>query len=353
MLIYLLRVNLDVVESDLKNSKRVKEAISTIKALSKKNNKVVILSHRGRPKNRDKNLTLKPFTKIISNAVSKKVVFLDDVNLDISKKRIFESHDGSIFLLENLRFLKGEIKNNASLSKKLSELGTVFINDDFSTSHRENASTIGIAKFLKTTLGPNFKKEILNLNKVVRNPKRPLVVIIGGAKISDKLGAMNNLLPKAKYVLLGGGPANTLLKVFGLDIKKSIYDSEMVNVAKKLIKNKKIIMPIDWIFSDNKILDIGSETTNFYETFLSEAKTIVWGGPLGLFENEKFAVGTNKIAKFISKTKAFSVVGGGDTVDAITRIGLENKFGFVSSGGGAMLEYLGGKKPKILKYIKK
>ncbi len=352
-MVYLLRISLDIENSrGLSHSSRLKTAIRTIKLLSRKSNKIVILAHRGRPQRREANLSLKNFQPLLSKALKKKVVFFKEFDFKVVKEQISKAPGGTIFLLENLRFLSGEMKNDSHLAKQLAGLGDIYTNDDFPTSHRENSSNVGLSKILPSRLGPNFRKELINLNKI-KNPKKPLILIIGGVKIADKISVIKNLLPKAKYILLGGGVANTFLKAEGFDINKSVYDKEFVGLAKRLIRNKKIILPIDCKVSKGQILDIGPRTINYYRKLINQANTVVWNGPMGLFEKSGFAEGSHAIAKTVAESKAFTVVGGGQTGEIITKLKLEEKIGFVSTGGGAMLKYLAGKKLPALKYIKK
>lgn len=353
MTIYLLRVSLDIEGENLEASPRLQAAVQTIKSLTKKNNKIVLLSHRGRPKKFEKNLSLKPFQAILSKKLNKKVIFLPKFNFQAIRQEISSAPLGSIFLLENLRFLPGEIRNSEKLARELSSLGNIYVNDDFATSHRENASTVGVSKLLPSRLGPTFKKEIKNLNKVLKKPKKPVVLIIGGLKMTDKIGVIKNLLPKVESVLLGGGPANTFLKARGFPIGKSIFEKELVRTAKALSRNSKVILPMDFKIDQSRILDIGSNTLENYERIINNAKTIVWGGPVGLFEKPGFEEGTYGIARAVAESRGFSVVGGGETTEVIVKLGLEKKISFISTGGGAMLEYLAGKKLPALKYLRK
>lgn len=353
MTVYLLQVSLDIEGENLEASPRLQAAVQAIKSLTKKNNKIVLLGHRGRPKRFEKNLSLKPFQAILSKKLSRKVIFLSKFNFQAIRREISSAPLGSVFLLENLRFLSGETKNSAKLAKELSSLGDLYINDDFATSHRVNASNVGISKLLPSRLGPTFKNEVKNLNKILKKPKKPMVLIIGGVKMTDKIGVIKNLLPKVDSVLLGGGPANTFLKARGFPIGKSIFEKELVRSAKALSRNRKVVLPMDFKVDNSQILDIGPNTLKNYERIINGAKTIVWGGPVGLFEKPGFEEGTYGVAKAIAESEGFSVVGGGETTEVIAKLGLEKKINFISTGGGAMLAYLAGKKLPALKYIKR
>jgi phosphoglycerate kinase len=352
---YLLRVSLDIEEKHPGKSLRFLRAADTIKTISKKGDKVVILSHWGRPKNNDLKLSLKKFKRPLEKILSKQVTLLKVDNLKRAKQKIEISKKGSIFLLENLRFLKSETANSTRLSKSLAGLGDLYVNDDFATSHRKNASNVGITKFLPSKPGPNLLREVKALRGVSKAEK-PFVLVIGGAKISDKLSVIKNLLHKVDFILLGGGPGNTFVKANGLNIGKSIFEPEMISEAKKLSRNSKIVMPVDALLSKNRILDIGPETIKNYAVILGGAKTIVWGGPMGFFENKKFATGTKSIWQSISKNKrARVIVGGGETLASLKLISKNNKVGknvYLSTGGGAMLEFLSGKKLPALVALK-
>ena len=350
---YLFATNLDIkYDKDESTSLRFVTSIKGVKSLINGRNKVVIISHRGRPKRKNKELSLKPFQKLFESELGGKITFLDNSNLDRAKKIIKESPNGSVFLLENTRFLKGEKENDSYLSKKLASLGDIFINDDFATAHRKSASNVGISKFIPSRMGPNFKKEVYSLTKVMKTPGHPFVIILGGAKMEDKMGVIRNLMPKTDYILLGGGVANTYLKASGANIGNSLYDKNMLNIARKLSRSKKIVMPIDYKRDGDRILDIGEKTIRTYSNIIKRAKTVIWGGPMGYYENKRFAKGSYGVAKAIAKTRAFSVVGGGETTVIINRLKLNNKINLVSTGGGAMLGFLSGARMPAIEVLK-
>ncbi|MBI3638502.1 phosphoglycerate kinase [Candidatus Wolfebacteria bacterium] len=366
--ICLLRVDLNVKDSELnKNNLRVRAVLPTIKFLTEKGARVVILSHRGRPKPakradsefRIQNLefSLKPLAGILSRLLKKPVNFISLKELSTpksAKEKISNSIKGSVFLAENLRFLPGEEKNDKKIAKQLASLGDFYVNDAFAVSHRANASVEAITKFLPSYAGLLMKKEIENLGKVMKAAKKPFVIILGGAKISDKLGIIKNFKKNADKFLIGGGVANTFLVAEGLPIGDSIFEEKMIPEAKKLLKlppstrsgQAKIILPVDYAMEKGKILDIGPETAKRYAEIIKKAKTIIWNGPMGYFENPKFAQGSKAVTEAILRSKAFAVIGGGETTSLFlnSKSKILNSKIFISTGGGAMLEYLGGKK---------
>ncbi len=358
--ICLLRVDFNIQKTDLsKNHLRISAILPTINFLLKNKAKVVILSHRGRPiKSKISRLTitgtqksqkysLKPFVKILSSLLKKSVYFIDfKKEFNVSEiKKIINSPAGDIFLLENLRFFEGEEKNDKKFAKRLASLGDFYVNDAFSDSHRNNASITAITEFLPSYAGFSFKNEIENLDKAIKNFKKPLVVILAGAKISDKIGLIKNFLSRADYFLIGGGMANTFAAAQGLPVGDSLYENKMFFLARQFLKSKKIILPIDTIVYKRQILDIGSRTIEQYSKIIKNAKTIIWNGPMGYIEDKRFRKGSEAIAGAILKSKAFSVIGGGETTSLLKPKTYNLKPNlFMSTGGGAMLEYLAGKK---------
>ena len=371
----LLRVDFNLTDDDLKKQKiplRIKSVLPTIKFLIKKRAKVVILSHRGRPekvssiKYQVSNHTLKPFVKIISKILKNPVHFIDfDKKTNFVKtedvQKIRASINGSIFILENLRFLPGEDKNDANLAKRLAGLGTFYVNDAFAFSHRKDASMVAITKFLPSYAGLLLEKEIKNLSRIMKNPKKLLVIILGGVKVSDKIGVIKNFLKEVKgqkskinCFLTGGGVANTFFAAQGLPVGKSLYEKEMIPAARQLLKSRKIILPVDAVRKDKKILDIGPKTAEKYSQIIKKAGTIIWNGPMGYIEDPKFTKGSKAITEAILKSRAFAIVGGGETTSIISnfQFPISKKNIFISTGGGAMLEYLAGKKLPGLEALK-
>ncbi len=366
---------------------RLQSVLPTIKFLIERGAKVMILSHRGRPKIKSKipacakasagrknqkskiqfkiqnDLSLKPFVKILSKLLKKPIHFITLKELGLinkTREKIKNSPAGSVFVLENLRLMAGEEKNNKKFAKQLASLGNLYINDAFSVSHRKNASVVAITEFLSSYAGLLLEEEIKNLSRAMKNPKKPLVIIVGGAKISDKIGAIKNFLKRANYILIGGGIANTFFAAQKLSIGKSLYEKEMIPTVKKLLKSRKIILPIDLAIKKRKILDIGLETAKKYAEIIEKAKTIIWNGPMGYIEDKRFAKGTEAIAQAIIKSQAFSIVGGGETTSIMSKVAFAKQIPggscqkskvFISSGGGAMLEYLAGKKLPGLKTL--
>lgn len=358
MTTYLLRLNLDIKESDFKNQLRFELAASSIKSLSRRSNKIVVLSHLGRPGGIDKSLSLKRFARTLGVASNKKVKFVSRFDFKKIRKEINTAPGGSVFLLENLRFLPGEAKNSKILAKQLANLGDQYINNDFATSHRAAASISAITQFLPSKPGSILKKEIQALTKIRTNPRHPFVLIVGGAKMTDKTILMRYFLPKVDYILVGGGPANNFLKLNKVNIGSSIYEPKLAQTIKLLARSKKIIIPIDWKKEGSKILDIGPGTVKLYSQIIAGAQTIIWNGSMGYFENKKFATGTEKIIKAIIKNKkARTVIGGVETTAALVHVSPRsihnNPRLWISTGGGAMLEFLTGKKLPGIAALKK
>ncbi len=339
--ICLLRVDFNFPVSKKFSNPRLKGIIPTLEFLVNKGAKIVIISHKGRPEINQKlpQFSLKPFAGIISRKIGKKVDFME---FDKSAgEKIIKSKPGTIFLMENLRFFPEEKKNDKAFAKNLASLGTFYVNDAFSVSHRKNASVEAITKFLPSYGGFLLKKEIENLSLVMKNPKKPFTVILGGAKIADKLELINNFIKSADYFLIGGAMANAFFVAKGLPVGDSLYEKGMVKTAEIILKNKKIIIPLDVIIENRKILDIGAKTVKEYEKIIKKSKTIIFNGPMGYIENLKFSKGTKFIIDALMKSGAKIIIGGGETTPIIQNAKSNI---FLSTGGGAMLEYLSGKK---------
>lgn len=366
----LVRVDFNVPQdADLKitDDTRIRATLPTIKYILQNGaKKVILMSHLGRPDGKvvDK-YSLKPVAKRLSELLGEPVKFLNDCVGDKIKREIDQSSE-RIILLENLRFHAEEEANDARFAKQLASLADIFVNDAFGTAHRAHASTEGITHYLKSVAGFLLEREIQYLGNVMDSPKRPFMVILGGAKVSDKIGIIDNLLPKCDAILIGGGMAYTFLKAQGKDIGNSKLEKEKIDLAKSIIDktrglHKDILLPIDNVVVDTisvdakteivgedipegKIaVDIGPKTIALFEDKLKSAKTIVWNGPLGIFEMDVFSKGTQETAKFISTLKATTIIGGGDTAAAISKFKLEDKMTHISTGGGASLEFLEGK----------
>jgi phosphoglycerate kinase len=336
---------------------RMCAVLPTIKFLLKNDCKIIILSHRGRPASHRLTRTNKPISaadrkfSLRKDAVElvrllrREVAFIDHFDFARIKKTVAVAPRESIFLLENLRFIKGEEENDLKLAEQLALLGDIYVNDAFAVSHRANASVAAITKFLPSYAGLELESEIVHLSRVMIRPKRPLVMIVGGAKISDKLDILRYFRNKADKFFLGGGPANTMLAVLGMDVKKSLKDMSDLAAIKKIARYSNLVVPVDCTWFKDAIVDIGPKTRKLFAQEISGAATIVWSGPLGLIDVKPYGQGSLAIAKAIGKNrKALSVAGGGETVMFIKKSRLDKKFTFISTGGGAMLDFLAGKK---------
>lgn len=362
----LVRVDFNVPidgKGDVTDDSRIKKAMPTIKYLLDNGAKqIILMSHLGRPDKEDKEkLKMDRVADRLSKLLKKKVAKVDDC---VSVK-LPEPSEAKIVMLENLRFHKAEEANDDGFAKALAEHGEIYVNDAFGTCHRAHASVHAITKFLPACAGLLVEKEVTLMGEAINNPERPLVAILGFAKISDKIGLMDNLLEKVDKALIGGAVVFTFLKSQGFEVGKSLVEEESISTAKKILEEyeDKIILPVDIVVADRKAedavtkvvgisempadmigLDIGPETVEFFRNELKKAKTVIWNGPLGMFEIDKFAKGSLEIAKFLAKSRAKTIVGGGDTAAAIEKFGLEKKMTHVSTGGGASLEFLEGKK---------
>lgn len=352
---------------NITDDSRIRAALPTIKlALEKGASKLILMSHLGRPKGKVKEeFRLKPVAKRLKELLGEPIEMLDDCIGQNIKKQIEESKN-RVILLENLRFHAEEEKNDPNFAKELASLAEIYVNDAFGTAHRAHASTEGIAHYLPAVAGLLLEKEINYLGKTLENPAKPFVVILGGAKVSDKIGVIDNLLKKANKIIIGGGMAYTFLKAQGKEIGKSKLEADKIDIAKDILKkakekNVQILLPLDNVCvkeikpdaettisgenvpADLIAVDIGPDTIKKFQLALSNAKTIVWNGPMGIFEMDKLSVGTKAIADFISGLNAIIIIGGGDTAAAIAKFGLESKMTHISTGGGASLEFLEGK----------
>ena len=376
----LLRVDLNVPMKNgaITETSRIEKIIPTINFLVEKKAKIIIISHIGRPKGKVvEEMSLKPISEKLSFLLKKKVLFNKDVINENTLLEINKISNGSIIMLENIRFNEGEETNNKEFSKKMSTLGDIYINDAFSCSHRSHASVEGITKYIPSYFGLQITEEINALKKLTSEIKEPVSLIIGGSKISTKIKIINNLIKKFNNIIIVGGMANTMLKHTGVNVGKSICEYECAPLIKEIIENSKkyncdITLPKDVIVSkslngngkeknineideNDMILDIGSKTISSIETTINKSKTVLWNGPAGYFENPNFQNGTKKILELISQKtkndKIFSVAGGGETVAAINKFKKFDSFTFVSTAGGAFLEYLEGKTLPAIKAL--
>ena len=369
--------NVPIKEGIIKDDNRIKESIPTINIVKEKGAKIILMSHLGRVETIEdkKGKSLEPIAKRLSELLNQEVIFINETRGKKLEQAISNLKPGEILLMENTRFEdiegKKESKNDPELGKYWSSLADFYINDAFGTAHRSHASNVGIASHLPSCFGLLIKKELDNLYPAINNPKRPLTVIIGGAKVSDKITVLENLVNKADHILIGGGMAYTFLKAKGYNIGKSLLDEEKIDFCINLLnKTNKIVLPVDSLvakeinedakvvvkdnnnFDENDIgLDIGPKTVEVFKKYLQESKTIIWNGPVGYFEIPAFASGTKALAQIISELDVTSIVGGGDTASALINMGYKNKFTHISTGGGASLELLEGKELPGIKVI--
>lgn len=359
--------NVPLQDGKISDDTRITATLPTINYLIEKGCKVILASHLGRPKGeRNPKFSLAPCAERLSQLLGKSVAFVDDCIGPVAEKAVAALHDGDVLLLENLRFHKEEEKNGEDFAKALASLADIAINDAFGVSHRAHASVFGIAKYIPMVAGFLLKKEIMFLSKATNRPEKPYAAIIGGAKVSDKISVISNLLPKVDYMIIGGGMANTFLGACGNPVGSSLVETDKYDVAQDLCMEAhdnytQLLLPIDVVVADAfkndanhkvvdydkvedgwMILDIGPKTREKYAAVLKDMKTIVWNGPMGVFEMDNFAAGTNAIAKAVAESGATTIVGGGDSVAAIKQTGLADKITHISTGGGASLEFLEG-----------
>ncbi|MFA6427742.1 MAG: phosphoglycerate kinase [Candidatus Magasanikbacteria bacterium] len=378
----LLRVDFNVTMKGKKvlDDARLLASIPTIEYLIKQKAKVILLSHLGRPEGVDSSLSLVPVAKRLETLLKKNINILD-INIlkkyvkDIEKyfeyasKEIGKMKNGQIFMLENVRFLSGESKNDELVSKQLASLGDVFVLDGFAVAHRASSSVVGISKYLPTYSGLLLEKEIIGLSRVMKEPKHPFILVMGGIKMETKLPVIKNLVGKVDNVLIGGGIASTCFKSMGYDVGDSLVDNDYIDEARKISIHKKIIKPIDVVVGikdgkiyrvvriENKphtickkgeaIFDVGPGTVRLYSTYIKKAETLVWNGNMGYAEQKPYDMATISIARLVasrSKGKAYGVIGGGETLQAMSATGMSEYVDLISTGGGAMLEFLSGKK---------
>ncbi len=355
---------------------RITATLPTIKYLIEHNARVILCSHLGRPNGQvDPKLSLRPVLARLSKLLDRPVSFAEDILDKSTIEMVDKMHDGDVLMLENIRFYKEEDENDEKFAKYLAGLADIFVLEAFATAHRKHASTYGVAKLLPSAVGFLVEQELLIFDKVLNSPDHPFVAILGGAKVADKLPVIENLLDKVDTILIGGGMAYTFIKAIGGNVGISIVDNTKIELASEILdkakeKGVKIILPIDnvgakefcedaeaklfnsgFFADDYQGMDIGPKTIKTFKKVIKKAKTIVWNGPLGVYEYEKFKKGTNKIAKYVAKSKAISVIGGGDSVAAIQSLGVAKKVTHLSTGGGASLMLLQGKKLPCVEVI--
>ncbi len=337
----LLRVdfNIPVADGKILEFYRINAVKETLDYLASRGAVVMIVSHITAID------SFEPILNQVKKVLSIDLDFINDCIGESVETSLNKAKHGDTFLLENIRKYEGEEKNDSEFAKKLAEPFDIYVNDAFAESHRNYASIAAVTKYLSSYAGLLLMKEIKNLKKVIDTPKDGKTLILGGAKIETKFPVIKNFLDKAENILIGGAIANVFLKAMGLDIKKSVCEDIFCADAKKLLeKNSHIIIPKDYVMADEIILDIGSETIDEFKEIISKSKMIIWNGPLGKVEEEKFSIGSKKISEAIISSGAFSVAGGGDTIAFLEKLALIDKFNYVSTGGGAMLEFLAGNK---------
>lgn len=357
--------NVPIKEGKIKDDTRITSALPTINYLLENGAAVILFSHLGRPKDEpDPQFSLAPVAEHLGTLISNPVKFANDCIGKVAEEAAADLKPGEVLVLENTRFHKAEKKNDPEMAKKFAKLADIFVNDAFGSAHRAHASTEGVAQYLPAVAGFLMEKEIRYLGQAIADPARPFVAILGGAKISDKIGVIDNLLNKADAVLIGGGMANTFLQAQGYEMADSLVEEEVLETAKELLVKgeKKLYLPLDLVIANAfeneaefkniglenvpagwRVLDIGPKTVEEFSKIISKAGTVVWNGPMGVFEMTNFAKGTFGIAEAVASSGAVTIIGGGDSVSAINQSGLSDKVTHISTGGGASLEMLEGK----------
>ena len=356
-------------EQNITDNTRIVAALPTIKYLLEQNCKIILASHLGRPKGEVKpEFSLKPVAKELSRLLDKEVIMANDVIGEDATSKAANLKEGEIMLLENVRFHREETDNDPEFAKKLASMAEIFVNDAFGAAHRAHASTAGIASYIPAVSGFLIEKELNVLGNAINNPERPFMAILGGAKVSDKIGVIDSLLDKVDTLMIGGGMAYTFFKAQGYNVGNSLCEVDKTGLALEAMekakqKGVKLLLPVDtkvgkefkpdtesktvaWteIPDEWEGFDIGEKTISMFKDELKNAKTVIWNGPLGLFEFDQFAIGTNEIAKALAELDATTIIGGGDSGAAVEKAGLADKMTHISTGGGASLEFLEGKK---------
>lgn len=360
--------NVPMENGTVTDDTRIKAALPTIKHLVEQGAKVILASHLGRPKGEVKeDLRLDPVAQRLSDLLDKEVVKVDQVQGEEVNQAVEGLADGDVLLIENVRFEAGEEKNDPELAKAFASIADVYVNDAFGAAHRAHASTEGVAKHLPAVAGLLLERELEVLGKALSNPERPFTAIIGGAKVKDKIGVIDNLLDKVDNLIIGGGLAYTFIKARGYEIGKSLLEEDKIDLAKEFLQKAKdkgvnMVMPEDVVVADDfsedankrevsieeipadwEALDIGPKTRETYKQIVKDSKLIIWNGPMGVFELNAFAEGTKAVGEALAEGEGFSIIGGGDSAAAVEKFGLADKMDHISTGGGASLEFMEGK----------
>ncbi len=355
---------------EITDDRRIRSALPTIEYIIENEGKVIIMSHFGRPKGKaNHKYSLEPVAKVLADLLNREVIFIDEDSVvgEDAKKAAGEMQSGEVVLLQNTRFRSGEEKNDLDFAKELSSLADIFVNDAFGTAHRAHSSNVGVSEYLPSAVGFLVKKEIEIMGKAMVNPERPFIAILGGAKVSDKITVIENLMDKIDSLLIGGGMMFTFLKAKGYEVGKSLLEEDKIELAKRLMdkaeeKGVNMLLPVDAVvakefkndttFKTVKVsnipkdmmgLDIGEETRKVFEQEIKKGKTILWNGPMGVFEMENFAKGTESIASAMAQAEGITIIGGGDSALAVEKTGLSDEMTHISTGGGASLEFFEGK----------
>lgn len=355
---------------------RIKAAIPTINYLIERGAKVILVSHLGRPKGKVvEKLRLDPVAQRLAELLNRKVIKTDDCIGEEPEKAVSRMKNGDVILLENVRFHPGETENDPEFAKALAKLAELYVNDAFGAAHRAHASTVGVAEILPSAAGFLLEKEIVTMGKVIQNPEKPFTVVLGGAKVKDKIGVIENLMEKADNLLIGGGMAFTFLKALGYEVGKSLLEEDKIDMAKGFLEkgkklNTKIVLPRDVVVADKissgakyktvdvsqipddlRGVDIGEKTIEEFVKYIEQSKTVLWNGPMGVFEIEAFANGTRQIAEAMARSNATTIIGGGDSAAAVEKLGVAGQMTHVSTGGGASLMFLEGKELPAIKVL--
>jgi phosphoglycerate kinase len=357
--------NVPLAEGKVTDDTRIRAALPTIHYLLEHGAKVILMSHLGRPKGKVVDvLRLDPVAERLAELLGRPVRKLDDCVGPEVEAAVAEMQPSDVILLENVRFHPGDEANDPDFAKRLASLADIFVNDAFGAAHRAHASTVGVAEYLPSVAGFLMEKELTFLGQALAAPEHSFVAILGGAKVSDKIGVIDNLLTRVDVLLIGGGMANTFLKAQGYEIGQSLVEDESLDVARETLERagERLVLPVDVVIADRfdaeadskvvpvdqvpkdwRILDIGPETVGLFQQKLAGARTVVWNGPMGVFEFPRFAAGTKAIAHILAESGATTIIGGGDSVAAVEQAGLADKMTHISTGGGASLEFLEGK----------